>query len=239
MTKTDSSLIHLEGIEKVYQTDEIETYALSGVHLDIQEGEFVVISGPSGCGKSTLLSIAGLLDLPTAGTYLFNQQDTAELTGKERAAIRNREIGFIFQSFNLIGNLTVLENIELPLIYRKIKRQERRDLAIEALERVQMTHRRNHLPSQLSGGQQQRVAVARAIVGKPRVMFADEPTGNLDTQNGAQVMNILKGLNDDGSTLCMVTHDKEYEKYAHRVIKMLDGKVMEIVNQAADKREIG
>ncbi|MCG8526372.1 MAG: ABC transporter ATP-binding protein [Opitutales bacterium] len=235
MPENDPYIIKLEGIEKVYYTDEIETYALSGVHLNIKKGEFVVISGPSGCGKSTLLSIAGLLDLPTVGNYRFRTHDTANLKGKERASIRNNEIGFIFQSFNLIGNLTVFENVELPLIYRRIKKEKRKEMTLAALERVQMTHRRNHLPSQLSGGQQQRVAVARAIVGGPAVMFADEPTGNLDTQNGNRVMEILKELNNDGATLVMVTHEKAYESYADRVVKMLDGKVMEIVDQKSKR----
>ena len=235
MPENDPYIIKLEGIEKVYYTDEIETYALSGVHLNIKKGEFVVISGPSGCGKSTLLSIAGLLDLPTVGNYRFRTHDTGNLKGKERASIRNNEIGFIFQSFNLIGNLTVFENVELPLIYRRIKKEKRKEMTLAALERVQMTHRRNHLPSQLSGGQQQRVAVARAIVGGPAVMFADEPTGNLDTQNGNRVMEILKELNNDGATLVMVTHEKAYESYADRVVKMLDGKVMEIVDQKSKR----
>ncbi len=235
MPENDPYIIKLEGIEKVYYTDEIETYALSGVHLNIKKGEFVVISGPSGCGKSTLLSIAGLLDLPTVGNYRFRTHDTVNLKGKERASIRNNEIGFIFQSFNLIGNLTVFENVELPLIYRRIKKEKRKEMTLAALERVQMTHRRNHLPSQLSGGQQQRVAVARAIVGGPAVMFADEPTGNLDTQNGNRVMEILKELNNDGATLVMVTHEKAYESYADRVVKMLDGKVMEIVDQKSKR----
>jgi len=229
MLQQDPSIISLRGIKRVFFTDEIETHALSGVHLDIRKGEFAVISGPSGCGKSTLLSIMGMLDLPSEGEYILNGEDTSRLNGRKRAKIRNDEIGFIFQSFNLIGNLTVYENIELLLVYRGIKADTRKLMVMEALEKVQMTHRRNHLPSQLSGGQQQRIAVARAIVGNPKIMLADEPTGNLDTKNGDRVMEMLQQINESGSTICMVTHEKAYEKVADRVVKMLDGKVVEII----------
>jgi putative ABC transport system ATP-binding protein len=227
MEKTDSALIELEGITKVFLTDEIETHALSGIHLQVRRGEFLAIAGPSGCGKSTLLSILGLLDSPTEGVYNLNGRNVAGLNAEERARIRNREVGFIFQSFNLIGDLSVYENVELPLVYRGMKPAERKTRVLEALERVQMSHRKNHLPSQLSGGQQQRVAVARALAGNPEILLADEPTGNLDSKNGEVVMELLTRLNHEGSTICMVTHDERYTKTARRVVHLFDGKIVD------------
>jgi len=221
------SLIHLESLTKVFYTDEVETHALSGIHLQIERGEYVAISGPSGCGKSTLLSILGLLDSPTDGTYVLNDRPVQSLDLSERARIRNREIGFIFQSFNLIGDLTVFENVELPLTYRGMKAAERKERAQNALERVGMGHRSKHLPSQLSGGQQQRVAVARAIVGQPSIMLADEPTGNLDSKNGDAVMELLRDLHRSGSTICMVTHDPRFARHADRTIHLFDGRVVD------------
>jgi len=220
-------LVHLEGLTKVFYTDEVETHALSGIHLDIAQGEYVAISGPSGCGKSTLLSILGLLDTPTSGTYTIAGEAVQDLDLGRRARIRNRDIGFIFQSFNLIGDLTVFENVELPLTYRGMPSAERRERTKEALERVGMGHRAKHLPSQLSGGQQQRVAVARAIVGKPKVMLADEPTGNLDSKNGDAVMDLLRELHRSGSTIVMVTHDARFARHAERTIHLFDGRVVE------------
>jgi putative ABC transport system ATP-binding protein len=227
MTASNDTLIHLEGLTKVFYTDEVETHALSGIHLDIQKGEYVAISGPSGCGKSTLLSILGLLDSPTGGTYLLNTRAVQNLDLSERARIRNREIGFIFQSFNLIGDLTVYENVELPLTYRGMKATERKDRVNKALERVGMAHRAKHLPSQLSGGQQQRVAVARALVGEPSILLADEPTGNLDSKNGDAVMELMRELHRSGSTICMVTHDARFARHADRTIHLFDGRVVE------------
>jgi len=221
------SLIRLEGLSKVFYTVEVETHALSGIHLTIEKGEYVAIAGPSGCGKSTLLSILGLLDTPTAGTYVLNGNSVAGLDARQRARIRNREIGFIFQSFNLIGDLTVYENVELPLTYRGMSGPERKTRVTEALERVGMSHREKHLPSQLSGGQQQRVAVARALVGKPSVLLADEPTGNLDSKNGQAVMDLLAELHADGATICMVTHDPRFADCAKRGIHLFDGRVVE------------
>src|SRR5512136_3235000 len=223
----NASLIVLEGITKVFYTEEIETHALSGVHLRIERGEYVSIAGPSGCGKSTLLSIVGLLDTPTEGRYTLNGQPVASLGHAARARIRNREVGFIFQSFNLIGDLTVYENVDLPLTYRKLGTAERRQRALEALEKVGMSHRMKHYPSQLSGGQQQRVAVARALAGKPSILLADEPTGNLDSKNGEAVMDLLRGLHREGATICMVTHDPRYARYAERTIHLFDGKVVD------------
>ncbi len=221
-------LIHLEAVTKVFQTDEVETHALSGVHLDVRAGEYVAVSGPSGCGKSTLLSILGLLDAPTEGAYLLEGQAVHDLSTAERSRIRNARIGFIFQAFNLIGDLTVEENVELPLGYRKdIGRAERRALAQEALERVGMTHRLRHHPSQLSGGQQQRVAVARAIAGRPALLLADEPTGNLDSHNGEQVMELLAELHRQGSTICMVTHDPRFARFADRTVHLFDGRIVD------------
>ena len=227
MSPSENSLIRLEGLTKVFFTDEVETHALSGIHLDIQRGEYVAISGPSGCGKSTLLSILGLLDSPTEGTYVLNDKSVQGLNLSERARIRNREIGFIFQSFNLIGDLTVFENVELPLTYRGMKASERKERVHQALERVGMAHRAKHLPSQLSGGQQQRVAVARALVGHPSILLADEPTGNLDSKNGDAVMELLRDLHRSGSTICMVTHDPRFARHADRTIHLFDGRVVD------------
>ena len=223
-----SKLIHMSNIRKVFYTDEVETHALSGVHFDIHPGEYVSISGPSGCGKSTLLSILGLLDTPTDGTYMLNGRAVQDITASERAKIRNKEIGFIFQAFNLIGDLSVFENVELPLTYRDgMAKSERRDRVQAALERVGMAHRLKHYPAQLSGGQQQRVAVARALVGKPSILLADEPTGNLDSKNGEAVMDLLDELHKQGSTICMVTHDPRYADFAQRKIFMFDGRVVD------------
>ena len=221
------SLIRLEGIKKVFYTDEVETHALSEIHLDIRHGEYVAIAGPSGCGKTTLLSILGLLDSPTEGTYTLDGQPVARLTASERARVRNRQIGFIFQAFNLIGDLTVFENVELPLTYRGMPSDERRSRVQSALERVGMSHRMKHFPAQLSGGQQQRVAVARAVAGDPAILLADEPTGNLDSTNGEAVMELLRELHQGGSTICMVTHDARYARHADRSVHLFDGKVVE------------
>ena len=221
------SLIKLEGVTKVFLTDEVETHALSGIHMEIQKGEYVSIAGPSGCGKSTLLSILGLLDSPTDGSYILNGRPVQGLSLPERARIRNREIGFIFQSFNLIGDLTVFENVELPLTYRGMPVSERKAAAMEALEKVGMGHRAKHLPSQLSGGQQQRVAVARALAGKPAVLLADEPTGNLDSKNGDSVMQLLADLHRGGATIVMVTHDARFARNADRTIHIFDGRVVQ------------
>ncbi len=221
------ALIRLEGVTKVFQTDEVETHALSGVHLDVFPGEYVAVSGPSGCGKSTLLAILGLLDAPTAGTYLLEGHPVHDLPNAVRSRIRNARIGFIFQAFNLIGDLTVEENVELPLSYRSdISRSARRDMAREALERVEMGHRLRHHPSQLSGGQQQRVAVARAIAGRPALLLADEPTGNLDSRNGEAVMALLSELHEQGSTICVVTHDPRHARHAQREVQLFDGQVV-------------
>ena len=227
-TTTPTALIHMQDIQKVFYTDEVETHALAGVHFHISRGEYVSISGPSGCGKSTLLSILGLLDTPTGGEYTLNGVPVADIGASERARIRNREIGFIFQAFNLIGDLTVFENVELPLTYRDgVSKAERRERVMEALERVGMAHRLKHYPSQLSGGQQQRVAVARALVGKPSILLADEPTGNLDSRNGEAVMALLDELHRAGSTICMVTHDPRYADFAQRKVFMFDGQIVD------------
>ena len=223
---SDTALIQLEGLGKVFYTDEVETHALSDVHLDVRKGEYVAISGPSGCGKSTLLSILGLLDSPTGGTYDLNGTPVQHLGASQRSRIRNREIGFIFQSFNLIGDLTVYENVELPLTYRGMRAAERKERSTRALERVGMGHRAKHLPSQLSGGQQQRVAVARALVGEPSILLADEPTGNLDSRNGEAVMELLRDLHRAGSTICMVTHDVRFSRHADRTVHLFDGRVV-------------
>lgn len=225
--KGTQPLIHLDGVKKVFVTDEVETHALAGIHIDIQRGEYVSISGPSGCGKSTLLAILGLLDSPSSGTYILNDKPVQSLKLSERARIRNREIGFIFQAFNLIGDLNVYENVELPLTYRGMGSSERKKKVHDALERVGMSHRIKHYPSQLSGGQQQRVAVARALAGDPSILLADEPTGNLDSQNGEQVMDLLRELHRGGATICMVTHDPRYARYADRSIHLFDGRVVE------------
>ncbi|MGH9750251.1 MAG: ABC transporter ATP-binding protein [Candidatus Polarisedimenticolia bacterium] len=227
MNATSNPIIRLEGVTKVFTTDEVETHALAAVEMEIRKGEYVAIAGPSGCGKSTLLSILGLLDTPTDGRYRLDGQPVSGLSMAERARIRNRQIGFIFQSFNLIGDLTVIENVELPLTYRGMKASERRRAATEALERVGMAHRANHLPSQLSGGQQQRVAVARAVAGRPLILLADEPTGNLDSKSGEAVMELLRELHRQGSTICMVTHDPRYARHADRTVHLFDGRVVE------------
>jgi putative ABC transport system ATP-binding protein len=220
-------LIHIEALTKVFYTDEIETHALSGIHLSIARGEYVAMSGPSGCGKSTLLSILGLLDTPSDGLYTLNNKQVANLNFAERSRIRNQEIGFIFQSFNLIGDLSVSENVELPLTYRSgMAASERKDRVSQALERVGMAHRMRHYPAQLSGGQQQRVAVARALAGSPSILLADEPTGNLDSKNGEAVMTLMAELHAEGATICMVTHDPRFAAHAQRQIHLFDGKVV-------------
>src|ERR1700719_4955969 len=223
----DKALIRLEGVTKKFLTDDVETHALAGIHLDINAGEWVSISGPSGCGKSTLLSILGLLDSPSDGGYWLNERPVDGLKMGERSRIRNREIGFIFQAFNLIGDLTVYENVELPLTYRNMPSRERKMHVLEALERVRMSHRMKHYPSQLSGVQQQRVAVARALVGKPSILLADEPTGNLDSKNGEAVMDLLRDLHSSGATICMVTHDERYAHHAQRTIHLFDGRIVD------------
>ncbi len=225
--ETKQPLVRLDGVGKVFYTEDVETHALNNVHLQIHKGEFVAIAGPSGCGKTTLLSLLGLLDSPSHGEYRLVGQPVATLTASQRAHIRNREIGFIFQAFNLIGDLTVYENVELPLTYRSMPAAERKKRVLEALERVGMAHRTNHYPAQLSGGQQQRVAVARAIAGSPSVLLADEPTGNLDSTNGEAVMELLKELHAGGATLIMVTHDPRYVEYAERSIHLFDGQIVE------------
>ncbi len=220
-------LIKLESVKKVFYTDEVETHALDNINIEIRSGEYVAIAGPSGCGKSTLLSILGLLDTPSEGRYMLNGQLVTDLPLSQRARVRNREIGFIFQSFNLIGDLTVYENVELPLTYRGMKSSERKERATAALEKVGMAHRAKHLPSQLSGGQQQRVAVARAVGGQPSILLADEPTGNLDSKNGEAVMELLRELHRGGATICMVTHDARYASHAERTVHLFDGRVVE------------
>jgi len=221
------NVIQLDGVTKVFLTDEVETHALSGIHLEIRKGEYFSISGPSGCGKSTLLSILGLLDSPTDGSYILNGKPVQDLSLSERARVRNREIGFIFQAFNLIGDLTVYENVELPLTYRSMPSAERKKRVQEALDKVGMAHRMKHYPSQLSGGQQQRVAVARALGGAPAILLADEPTGNLDSRNGEAVMDLMRELHREGATICMVTHDPRYARYADRTIHLFDGQIVD------------
>ncbi|MHB1298822.1 MAG: ABC transporter ATP-binding protein [Gemmatimonadaceae bacterium] len=220
-------LISMTGIKKVFYTDEVETHALADVHFEIRKGEYVAISGPSGCGKTTLLSILGLLDVPSGGEYELNGQAVARLAPAERARVRNRQIGFIFQAFNLIGDLTVFENVELPMTYRDMSAKERADRVNAALDRVGMSHRAKHYPMQLSGGQQQRVAVARAVAGDPAILLADEPTGNLDSKNGEAVMGLLQELHKNGATICMVTHDHRYAQHADREVSLFDGKVVD------------
>lgn len=225
-TRGGDSLIRLQGVSKVFFTDEVETHALSNIDLEIQSGEYVAIAGPSGCGKSTLLSILGLLDSPTEGAYLLSGESVTGLTAGQRASIRNQQIGFIFQAFNLISDLTVYENVELPLTYRTMPASERKDRVDRALDRVSMAHRKKHYPSQLSGGQQQRVAVARALGGDPAVLLADEPTGNLDSKNGEAVMDLLREVHEGGATICMVTHDPRFESYARRTVRLFDGAII-------------
>ena len=220
-------LIRLAGLKKIFFTDEVETHALQDIHLEVQPGEYVAIAGPSGCGKTTLLSILGLLDTPTEGEYTLAGEPVAQLTPSQRARIRNRQIGFIFQAFNLIGDLTVYENVELPLTYRGMSASERKQRVQDALERVGMSHRMKHYPAQLSGGQQQRVAVARAVAGDPLILLADEPTGNLDSVNGEAVMELLRELHRGGATICMVTHDPRYAAHADRSVHLFDGRVVE------------
>jgi putative ABC transport system ATP-binding protein len=221
------ALIRMEGIKKIFFTDEVETHALADIHMEIRPGEYISINGPSGCGKTTLLSILGLLDTPTDGTYMLSGENVSNLSAADRARIRNRQIGFIFQAFNLIGDLTVYENVELPLTYRGMATAERKKRVQEALERVGMSHRMKHYPSQLSGGQQQRVAVARAVAGDPAILLADEPTGNLDSTNGEAVMELLRELHRGGATICMVTHDPRYSRHADRQIHLFDGRVVD------------
>ena len=220
-------IIQLDGVKKVFYTDEVETHALEEAHLEIREGEYIAIAGPSGCGKTTLLSLMGLLVSPTAGTYRLAGEPVSDLDPERRAMVRNQRIGFVFQAFNLIGDLSVYENVELPLAYRGMPTSERRARVTAALERVGMAHRVRHFPGQLSGGQQQRVAVARAIAGKPAILLADEPTGNLDSKNGVAVMDLLAELHAEGSTICMVTHDPRYAEYADRSIRLFDGRIVE------------
>ena len=228
----DTALIHLAGIRKVFFTDEVETHALNDIRLDIRQGEYVAIAGPSGCGKTTLLSLLGLLDTPTDGDYLLAGEPVSDLTPSERTRIRNRQIGFVFQSFNLIGDLSAYENVELPLTYRGMSIAERKRRVTESLERVGMSHRMGHYPAQLSGGQQQRVAVARAVAGDPLILLADEPTGNLDSANGESVMELLRDLHQSGATICMVTHDPRYAAHAERSVHLFDGRVVDGVKAA-------
>jgi putative ABC transport system ATP-binding protein len=225
--EASSPLIELSGVRKVFETDDVETHALSEIHLVIGQGDYVAIAGPSGCGKTTLLSILGLLDTPTSGRYRLDGTNVSQLTAGQRARVRNREIGFIFQAFNLIGDLSVFENVELPLKYRGMAAAERRRRVTEALERVGMSHRVRHYPAQLSGGQQQRVAVARAVAGDPAILLADEPTGNLDSANGEAVMGLMDELHRDGATICMVTHDPRYSEHAARNVNLFDGRIVE------------
>ncbi len=227
MTTTNDALIRLTGIRKVFHTEEVDTHALADVNFEIKKGEYIAISGPSGCGKTTLLSILGLLDTASSGEYMLAGESVASLAPADRARVRNRQIGFVFQAFNLIGDLTVFENVELPLTYRDMDASERRKRVNDALERVSMSHRAKHYPAQLSGGQQQRVAVARAVAGDPAILLADEPTGNLDSTNGEAVMELLRELNRNGATICMVTHDSRYAQHADREVNLFDGRVVD------------
>ena len=227
MSSLNGTLIQMQGVSKIFFTDELETHALAAIDLEIKKGEYLAIAGPSGCGKSTLLAILGLLDSPTEGNYYLNGQSVSSLKLSDRSRIRNREIGFIFQAFNLIGDLTVYENVELPLTYRGMGSSERKEKVQNALERVEMAHRAKHYPAQLSGGQQQRVAVARALVGDPLILLADEPTGNLDSKNGDSVMELLRDIHRNGATICMVTHDPRYADHAERTVHLFDGKITE------------
>jgi putative ABC transport system ATP-binding protein len=239
MNMSEQPLIRLESIEKVFYTDDVETHALSNVGLHINQGEFVTLTGPSGCGKSTLLSIIGLLDTQTDGSYWLKGELVSGLSASERADVRNQEIGFIFQAFNLVGDLTIMDNVELPMLYGSMKPAERRERAAEALKRVGMSHRMKHYPSQLSGGQQQRVAVARAVAGSPSILLADEPTGNLDSANGEAVMNLLRELHAGGATICMVTHDPRYARNADRAVYLLDGKIVEEGGEVPHAPQVG
>lgn len=219
-------MIRISNLEKIYRTEDIETIALNKLSFDVNEGEFVAIMGPSGCGKSTLLNILGLLDDPDSGSFIFNGEEISRYTESKRAQLRKRNIGFVFQSFNLIDELTVFENVELPLIYLNMKPSDRKEKVEEVLKKMQVMHRRNHYPQQLSGGQQQRVAVARAVVNNPRLILADEPTGNLDSSNGNEVMQLLTDLNEQGTTIIMVTHSEHDARYSHRIIRLLDGQLV-------------
>jgi putative ABC transport system ATP-binding protein len=219
-------VIETKNLKKIYTTGEVETTALDSVNLNVKEGEFVAIMGPSGCGKSTLLNILGLIDNPTEGKYFFAGEEVSGYSERQRAGLRKRNIGYVFQSFNLIDELTVYENIELPLLYMKIKPNDRRERILEAMERLKLAHRRDHFPKQLSGGQQQRVAVARAIVGKPKLILADEPTGNLDSSNGEEIMSLLTGLNEKGATIIIVTHSEAYAEYSQRIVHLFDGHIV-------------
>ncbi len=227
MVTNGEPLIRLQGIKKIFYTDEVETHALAEVNMEIRQGEYIAISGPSGCGKTTLLSILGLLDTASEGEYMLDNRSVAGLDAADRARVRNRQIGFIFQAFNLIGDLSVFENVELPLTYRGMSATERKERVLAALERVGMSHRAKHYPAQLSGGQQQRVAVARAVAGDPAILLADEPTGNLDSVNGESVMELLRELNRNGATICMVTHDARYAQHADRSVNLFDGRVVD------------
>ena len=237
MSGSNGALIRVENLCKVFVTEEVETHALAGIHLCSAEGEYVSIAGPSGCGKSTLMSILGLLDSPTAGDYWLAEEPVASLSASQRARVRNRQVGFIFQSFNLISDLTVYENVDLPLTYRGMPGTERKQRVHRALERVGMFHRMKHYPAQLSGGQQQRVAVARAVVGRPSILLADEPTGNLDSNNGEAVMGLLAELHRDGATICVVTHDPRYARHAQRVVHLFDGRIVEEEEAARRQQE--
>ena len=220
-----TQLIKMESVTKIFRTEDVETHALSNIDLTIERGDYVSIAGPSGCGKSTLLSVLGLLDSPSGGKYFLNGKDVSQISVAERTRIRNREIGFVFQAFNLIGDLTVYENVELPLTYRNMGAAERKEKTTQALERVGMSHRKKHFPAQLSGGQQQRVAVARALAGDPLILMADEPTGNLDSQNSEAVMQLLSELHQNGATICLVTHDPRYSRFADRTVHLFDGRI--------------